>query len=203
MSIHLQREIERVKKNLLALGAIVEEQVQVAVQAMLERDVVLAQTVEDRDNDIDHREVEIEEECLKILALHQPVAIDLRFIIAVMKINNDLERIGDLAVNISRKAVSFAGEPPIEVAFDIAGMWEKAQRMLHDSIDAMVNMDSRLAADVCRRNDEVDGIKHDIREAAEERIRREPEKSGRFCGSWPCRATWNASPTARPTSPKT
>ena len=141
MSVHLQREIERVKKSILALCAIVEDQVQAAVRALLERDVELAHNVEQRDRDIDQREVEVEEECLKILALHQPVAIDLRFIVAAMKINNDLERIGDLAVNIARKAVSFAAEPPMAIALDIAGMWEKTHAMLRDSLDALVNMD--------------------------------------------------------------
>jgi phosphate transport system protein len=176
MSVHLQREIERVKKNILALSSIVEDQVQSAVKALLERDSDMAKNVIDRDNDIDHREVEIEEDCLKILALHQPVAVDLRFIIAVMKINNDMERIGDLAVNISRKAISFADEPHMDISFDIAGMWQKTHAMLRDSVDALVNMDAALAADVCRRDDEVDKIKHDIRVGAEEQIRREPEK---------------------------
>ena len=176
MSVHLQREIERVKKSILALCAIVEDQVQAAVRALLERDVELAHSVEQRDRDIDQREVEVEEECLKILALHQPVAIDLRFIVAAMKINNDLERIGDLAVNIARKAVSFAAEPPMAIALDIAGMWEKTHAMLRDSLDALVNLDGALAADVCRRDDEVDQIKHEIRAGAEEQIRREPER---------------------------
>ena len=176
MSVHLQREIERVKKSILALCAIVEDQVQAAVRALLERDVELAHSVEQRDRDIDQREVEVEEECLKILALHQPVAIDLRFIVAAMKINNDLERIGDLAVNIARKAVSFAAEPPMAIALDIAGMWEKTHAMLRDSLDALVNLDAALAADVCRRDDEVDQIKHEIRAGAEEQIRREPER---------------------------
>ena len=176
MSVHLQREIERVKKHILALCAIVENQVQMAVQALLERDADLARTVEQRDDEIDHREVEVEEECLKILALHQPVAIDLRFIISAMKINNDLERIGDLAVNIARKALTFIEETQMEIRFDIAGMWEKTQAMLRDSLDALVNMDGKLAADVCRRDDEVDRIKHDIREGVEDAIRREPEQ---------------------------
>jgi phosphate transport system protein len=176
MSVHLQREIERVKKGILALCAIVEDQVQMAVRALLERDVELARAVEERDRDIDHREVEVEEECLKILALHQPVAIDLRFIVAAMKINNDLERIGDLAVNIARKAVSFVEETQMEIRFDIAGMWDKTQAMLRDSLDALVNMDAALAADVCRRDDEVDRIKHDIRVGAEEAIRCQPDE---------------------------
>ena len=175
MSVHLQREIERVKKGILALSAIVEEQVQRAVHSLLERDTELARTVEQRDRDIDHREVEVEEECLKILALHQPVAIDLRFIVAAMKINNDLERIGDLAVNIARKAISFTEETQMPMPCDIGGMSEKTQAMLRDSIDALVNMDSDLAVAVCRRDDEVDRIKHEIRVGVEERIRREPE----------------------------
>jgi phosphate transport system protein len=175
MSIHLQREIERVKKSILALCAIVEDQVQVAVRAFLERDTGRAGNVEQRDKEIDQREVEVEEECLKILALHQPVAIDLRFIVAAMKINNDLERIGDLAVNIARKAAAVAEEPEMAMPFDIAGMWEKTQAMLRDSIDALVNMNGALAVDVCRRDDEVDQIKHDIRVGVEEQIRREPQ----------------------------
>jgi phosphate transport system protein len=176
MSVHLQREIELVKKNILALCAIVEDQVEAAVKAMLNRDAALAESVENRDEEIDRREVEIEEECLKILALHQPVAGDLRFIVAAMKINNDLERIGDLAVNIARKAASFADEPELEIAYDLGGMWRKTQSMLRDSIDAMVNSDGRRAVDVCRRDDEVDRIKHDIRAGVEAQIRREPDK---------------------------
>jgi phosphate transport system protein len=176
MSVHLQREIERLKKNLLSLCAIVEDQVQMAVRALLDRDVEAALAVEKRDADIDHREVEVEEECLKTLALHQPVAVDLRFIIAALKINNDLERIGDLAVNIARKAASFAGEPPMDIPFDIAGMWEKTQAMLRDSLDAMVNTDAVLAARVCARDDEVDAIKRQIRVAVEERMQRQPHE---------------------------
>jgi phosphate transport system protein len=176
MSVHLQREIERLKKNLLSLCAIVEDQVQMAVRALLDRDVEAALAVEKRDADIDHREVEVEEECLKTLALHQPVAVDLRFIIAALKINNDLERIGDLAVNIARKAASFAGEPPMDIPFDIAGMWEKTQAMLRDSLDAMVNTDAVLAARVCARDDEVDAIKRQIRVAVEERMQRRPQE---------------------------
>jgi phosphate transport system protein len=176
MSVHLQMEIERLKKNLLGLCAIVEDQVQMAVRALLNRDVQMAHAVEQRDKDIDHREIEVEEECLKMLALHQPVAIDLRFIIAALKINNDLERIGDLAVNIARKAISFTEESRMEIPFDIAGMWAKTQAMLRDSLDAMVNMDAAKAAEVCGRDDEVDQIKYHIRVAVEERIRREPDK---------------------------
>ncbi|MDZ7618905.1 MAG: PhoU domain-containing protein [Patescibacteria group bacterium] len=101
MSVHFFRELEDLKRSLLGLCAMVEAQVHDAVRALLDRDEELTYSVERRDRDVDHREIEIEEECLKILALYQPVAGDLRLIVAALKINNDLERIGDLAVNIA------------------------------------------------------------------------------------------------------
>ncbi len=177
MSVHLQREIETLKKNLLSLCALVEEQAQMAVQSLLDRDEDMAENVERRDLEVDHREVEVEEECLKLLALYQPVAVDLRFIICALKINNDLERIGDLAVNVARKAVTFCGLPPIAIPFDLNGMWQKVQRMLRDSLDALVNFDATLAHDVCARDDEVDEMKRENRRRAEELIRVEPERT--------------------------
>jgi phosphate transport system protein len=176
MSVHLRREIEGLKKRLLSLCAVVEDQVQRAVQALLERNAELAREVERRDADVDHREVEVEEECLKVLALYQPVAADLRLIIAALKINNDLERIGDLAVNIARKVAAFADEPPMEIPFDIAGMWQKTQAMLRDSLEALVNIDVTLAKSVCARDDEIDRLKHEAREGVEEMIRRDPAR---------------------------
>jgi phosphate transport system protein len=126
--------------------------------------------------DIDHLEVEVEEECLKTLALHQPVASDLRLIVAALKINSDLERIGDLAVNIARKAVAFASLGPMEIPFDLAGMWEKTQRMLRDSLDALVNLNPAMATSVCARDNEVDQMKRQIRRTAEEMMQRDPAK---------------------------
>lgn len=175
MSIHLQREIEKLKKQLLSLCAVVEDQVQMAIWAFLQQDEHLARDVERRDTDVDRREVEVEEECLKMLALHQPVATDLRLIVAALKINNDLEQIGDLAVNIAKKASAVAGKPSLDIPFDIAGMWKKVQAMLNDSLDALVNMDARLAEAVCVRDDEVDGMKRDIRARVEAIGRRQPD----------------------------
>ncbi len=175
MSVHFQKELDQLKRSLLALCALVEEQVRDAVRALLERDEELADSVEHRDKKIDDREIEIEEECLKVLALHQPVAVDLRLIVAALKINNDLERIGDLAVNIARKARAIAGVPGFSVPFDLGGMSEKVEAMLHDSLDALVNMDARLAGDVCARDDAVDAMKREIRVGAEAMIRRNPE----------------------------
>lgn len=176
MSVHLQREVENLKKRLLSLCALVEEQVRRSVRAFLDRDAEASRQIEARDADIDQREIEVEEECLKILALHQPVAIDLRLIIAVLKINNDLERIGDLAVNIARKAAAFASDPPMDIPFDLEGMWEKAQAMLRDSVDALVNKDAALAYRVCARDDEVDAMKHEVRVESEEAMARGPEQ---------------------------
>jgi phosphate transport system protein len=176
MSVHLQREIDRLKDHLLSLCAIVEDQVQMAVRALLERNEELAREVERRDVEIDQREVEVEEECLKTLALYQPVATDLRLVVAALKINNDLERIGDMAVNIAHKAVGFVGESRMEIPFDLAGMSEKTQAMLRDSLDALVRMDSKLAQSVCARDDEVDRMKFNIRRQVEDMIQRNPEQ---------------------------
>lgn len=176
MSIHLQREIDRLKRELLSLCALAEDQVQAAVQALLERDAESARRVEKRDIELDHREVEVEEECLKTLALHQPVASDLRLLVAALKINNDLERIGDLAVNIARKAVAFASQGPMEIPFNLAGMWEKTHSMLHDSLEALVNLNPVLANNVCARDNEVDQMKRDIRQKAEAMMQRDAGK---------------------------
>ena len=180
MSIHLQREIENLKKHLLSLCTVVEDQVQMAIEAFLQRDETLALEVERRDTDVDQREVEVEEECLKMLALYQPVATDLRLIVAVLKINNDLEQIGDLAVNIARKAAAVAIEPPLDIPFDIAGMWKKVQAMLRDSLDALVNTNTQLAEAVYARDDEVDRMKHEMRMRIEEAARRQPELMSRL-----------------------
>jgi len=169
MSVHLQREIDKLKKSLLSLCSLVEDQVHLAVQAVMNRDEAIAHEIESRDLQIDQLEVEVEEECLKTLALHQPVAADLRLIISAMKINNDLERIGDMAVNIARKAAGLAAEPPVELTFDLPQMWSKTQVMLRDSLDALVNMDQALANSVCARDDEIDAMKHAFRVEIEDR----------------------------------
>lgn len=177
MGLHLQREIEHLKKQLLSLSGLVEEQVQVAIRAFAERDEELARQVEQRDVEIDQREVEVEEECLKVLALHQPVATDLRFIVASLKINNDLERIGDLAVNIAHKVVTLCSLPVVHLPVDIEGMWQRTQAMLQDSVDALVNVDAQQAADVCARDDEVDQLKREIKRAVHAAIQQDPSST--------------------------
>lgn len=173
---HLHREVEALKKMILSLSAVVEEDVQHAVKSVVERDAKMAQRVINDDYEIDQNEVEVEEECLKILALHQPVAIDLRFIIAVLKINNDLERIGDLAVNIAERALALIAQPKLDANIDFSTMAGKVQTMLRKSLDALVNMDSQLARDVILRDDEVDSLNREIFNRVHEGIRKHPER---------------------------
>jgi phosphate transport system protein len=175
MSAQLRVEIEKLKKRLLSLCAVVEDQVNKAVCAFIERSADDASDVERGDEEIDRRELEIEEECLKVLALHQPVATDLRVVVAVLKINNDLERIGDMAVNIARKALALASLPHLEMPVDIGEMWEKTRSMLRDSLDAVVSLDCPLAYSVCSRDDEIDRLKHLNRVEIEKQIGRDPE----------------------------
>jgi phosphate transport system protein len=130
----------------------------------------------EEDREIDQIEVDIEEECLKLLALHQPVAIDLRYIIAVIKINNDLERIGDLAVNIAERAAFLSTQKKLDLLFDFPGMAEKTQSMLKKSLDSLVNMDSALALEVCASDDEVDEMNREMFVRVQDRIRKDTNR---------------------------
>lgn len=161
MRIRLRGDIEKLKKRVASLAALVEERFRMAVRALEVKDPWMAEQVIAGDLVIDHEEVDIEEECLKILALHQPVADDLRFIIAVLKMNNDLERIGDLAANIAQQARTIASsDDRIQVPFEYFIMAQKAQEMLRKSLDSLVNVDVNLAYQVCATDDEVDHMKY-------------------------------------------
>jgi phosphate transport system protein len=159
MTKHFHKELENIKKRILTLGYTVEEFARLGVKAVETRDADLAERIIRKDFEIDEMEVEIEEECLKILALHQPVAVDLRFLIAVIKINNDLERIGDEVVNIAERVKIIAKRPPLDFSFDYSLMGEKAQMMLKLGLDALVGMDDDLAWKVVHLDDEVDQLK--------------------------------------------
>lgn len=158
MSKHLQKELDGLQKKLLRLCTMVEEALRYALKAFSSHDTELAHEVIRRDAEIDNMEIEVEEECLKILALHQPVAVDLRFIVAVLKINNDLERIGDLAVNVAERGLHLATPSPLAVDFDFTDMFDKAIRMLRRGLDALVNWDAAEARAVCASDDEVDAL---------------------------------------------
>ena len=175
---HFSRELEKIKKLILSLGTMVEERVRMAVKAIEDNDAVLAQRIIKSDFEVDEMEVDIEEECLKVLALHQPVAIDLRFIIAVIKINNELERIGDQAVNIAERVGVTAKQDQMEMFFDYSAMGEKAQTMLKLSLDALVKMDYDQAFIVVVMDDEVDAIKEQAYDRIKKAMGEHPDKIG-------------------------
>lgn len=175
-----QKELEKIKKMILSLGAIVEDRVQKAALSIENLDVFIAKQIIESDYEVDQIEVEIEEECLKILALYQPVAIDLRFLIAVIKINNDLERIGDQAVNIAERVEVMAKQKRIDFFFDYTLMAEKAEFMLRKSLDALVNMDMDLAGKVVIMDDEVDEIQKNAYDEIKIAMSTQPEDIGYF-----------------------
>jgi len=161
MTVVFENEMVTLKKLILAEGALVEKAIYRGIKALLERDNNLAETVIRADLEIDRMEIEVEEECLRILALHHPVAADLRFVVAVLKINNDLERMGDLAANIAKRAYFLSARAPIEVELDFPGMAAKAQSMVKRSIDALVNRNADLARQVCADDDELDAFRRE------------------------------------------
>ena len=176
MSIHLHKAIESLKKRILELGALVEERVSMALIAAEKRDMALAEKVIEGDSTIDMLEVEVEEECSKILALHQAVATDLRFIVAVLKINNDLERIGDLACNIAshaRKMASLTG--PAKAQIDFQGAEGKVRTMLRKSLEALVNVDADLAKWVWAQDEQIDDINRSVHKQVIQALKECPE----------------------------
>ena len=180
MTKHFRKELETIKKRILTLGSMVEDMVHDSVKAVDRIDADLADQIIRKDSEIDETEVDIEEECLKVLALHQPVAVDLRFIIAVIKINNELERIGDQAVNIAQRVQVIAKRPKPPFWFDYSDMGEKAQKMLRMSLDALVNLDLDLAYRVITMDDEVDRIKSDAYDKIKQAIQDLPERVGYY-----------------------
>ena len=156
MSIHLNRDLENVQRRVLSLASAVEQIVEKSIRALFERDAELARTLMESDTPIDLEENFIEEECLKILALHQPVAVDLRRVATSVKINNDLERMADLAVNIAERALALANGPEVPVPATFRQMTDLTNTMVRDSLDAFLKLDVALAKRVCRLDDEVD-----------------------------------------------
>jgi phosphate transport system protein len=156
MSKHLERDLEALEQEVLDQSSRVEEMIAKACQALVDRRPDMAQEVIASELEINVREVKIEEECLKILALHQPVAVDLRRTATVLKINTELERIADLAVNIAERTISLAEHPEFEIPTKLERMFVRASDMVHDALDAFVDLNVDAAREVCRRDDEVD-----------------------------------------------
>lgn len=158
MERKFDEELKNLKDKILKLGALVEEQVQNAVNALVKRDSSLAKDVIEKDTQVNRIEVEIDEECIRLIALRQPVGVDLRFITTAMKLVTDLERIGDLAVDICERAMELNLEPQLKPFIDIPRMADISMQMLKGALDAFVNRDSKLAQEVCARDDEVDNL---------------------------------------------
>ncbi|MFO7813021.1 MAG: phosphate signaling complex protein PhoU [Pelovirga sp.] len=172
----LQRHIDDLKKRILTLSAVVEESFHQAIHSLEQTNTDLAEGVIKRDAEVNEMEVDLEEECLKILALHQPVAIDLRFIVAVLKINNDLERISDISANIAQRTQGLATFTPIPIPFALFDMAAKVESMLKKSLDSLVHLDIDLAREVCQLDDEVDAMHRENYGLVKNRIRQYPEQ---------------------------
>src|SRR4029434_6776462 len=168
MQRHFHEELEALKQTLLAMGGLVEDQIRRVMRALLERDDVIAQEVIERDRQVNTYDVEVDERCVELLALHQPAAGDLRFITTAMKIVTDLERIGDQAVNIAHRVLELNREPQVKPYIDLPRMAEQAQRMVKESLDAFVARDPHLARRVCAADDAGGGLKGSVfREAVD------------------------------------
>lgn len=176
MTRHIEHQIAQLKDSILRFGTIVEEAISRSNTALFKQDVELAQKVMANDGEIDRLEVELEEECLKILALYQPVAADLRFVVAVLKINNDLERIGDLASNIAKTVSQLTTSGPFNLPEEISIMAKQAEEMVKNSLDAVVQADPDLARQVRDDDDVVDAGRQAVRTLVMQQIKKNPEK---------------------------
>ena len=162
MQRHFHEELEALKQTLLAMGGLVEDQIRRVMKALLERDDAMATEVIERDRQVNTYDVEVDEQCVSLLALYQPAAGDLRFITTAMKIVTDLERIGDQAVNIAQRVLELNREPQLKPYIDLPRMAEQAQRMVKESLDAFVARDTALARHVCGEDSDVDLLKEQI-----------------------------------------
>jgi phosphate transport system protein len=159
---HFQDELDVLKTRLLEMGGLAEDRVRLAVRALVERDLQLVERVLVGDDSINRLHIEIDDRCFKLLALHQPMAVDLRVIVAAVKINTDLERVGDLAINIAEAAQRYLQHPPVKELIDIPEMATIAQGMLRDALDAFVRRDLALAQQVLDRDDALDTRKTQV-----------------------------------------
>jgi phosphate transport system protein len=176
MRVHLQRDIDKLKRRLLVLSTEAEEDVRMAVRALTERNEQLAREVLAREVQTNVMEVDIEEDCLKILALHQPVAGDLRQVIAALKIDRDLERIADLAAHIAERALALFALPPLNIPFRLDEMAAKVQAMLKKALDAFVGLNTESAHEVCTMDGEINAIKKDTFRMVRQAVMQDPAR---------------------------
>ena len=183
MSRHLQRDMDRLKKEILQLGDMVETAINNAILSLNDRRPELAELVIEEEKYIDEKEVSIEEDCLKILALHQPVAMDLRFIVVVLKVNNDLERMGDIAMNVAQRALFLASKEPIPTPTDFTEIMSvNIRTMVRNSLDAMVKLDVDLARRVIAMDNEVDDINRQMYVEFQTQVEKDPSTIKRALG---------------------
>lgn len=159
---HFEEELTRLKEKILKMGALVESQIASSIKALVERDVPLARQTIQNDHLVNAMDVEIDEECIRLLALYQPAARDLRFITTAMKITTDLERMSDLSEDICERAIELSEEPLLKPYIDIPRMAEAAQKMVREALDAFVNKDAKLARKVCAEDQFIDELTHQI-----------------------------------------
>ncbi len=176
MKRHLERELDKLRKKILTLGAMVEGSIEKALLSLTRHDAKLAREVIESDHEIDHFEVEIEEDCLKILALYQPAAIDLRYVVGILKMNNDLERMGDLAVNIAERAAYLADKKGTKLFLDFTKMGEKTIAMVKKALDSLIKMDAKMAVEVCAADDEIDDINRELLFLIQDHIEQNPQE---------------------------
>src|SRR3989338_4477715 len=157
-----EEDLKKLREDILYMGGLVEDQIQKAVKSLVQRDSQLAETIIDRDHEVNRLDVGIDDLCIRLLALHQPAGKDLRFITTALKITTDLERIGDMAVNICERALELNREPQLKPYIDIPRMANIAERMIHESLDAFVREDTDLALKVCKDDQEVDDLNSQV-----------------------------------------
>lgn len=176
MKEKLSHLLENIKKDLIFMANEVEDSLFKALKSLERQDKKLAEEVLEIDKKIDVQEVKIEDQILALLVLQQPVAVDLRFIVGALKMNNDLERIGDHAVNIAQTAMKLIGEPYLKPLEDIPLMGKIARNMLHDAVHAFINQNTDLARDVCARDDEVDRLFNQVKDEVVEVLKKKSNK---------------------------
>ncbi|HEY7559917.1 MAG TPA: phosphate signaling complex protein PhoU [Candidatus Binatia bacterium] len=157
-----EEELKKLREEILYMGGMVEDQIQKAIKSLVDRDSTLAEVIIERDHEVNRLDVDIDDICVRLLALHQPAGRDLRFITTGLKITTDLERIGDMAVNICERALELNQEPQLKPYIDIPRMARVAQRMIRESLDAFVREDTELALKVCKDDEEVDQLNSQI-----------------------------------------
>lgn len=177
MTAIFQEKIAHLRLQVIKEGTLVEEALAKACRALFDFDTSLAQEVIDEDDVIDRMEMDIEDECLEIIALHQPVADDLRFLVAVLRINNDLERIGDIAGNIAKRSRYLAAHPKVSVPLDFPEMSRRAREMVKKAIDSLVNRDVELARAICAADEELDRMRNEGQEILIREMSRQSDKT--------------------------